>query len=572
MTVRMRVVHAGKVQQFVFDRREISIGRGPLNDVALRHAEFGKRHGTVSVSEAGELSFEDHGSPFATRILRDGEVIVSLGAEAPGTTAELEVGDILELGPRPSVRIEIEESCAVLPTTWRLHPTAEPGEVLRESAGGAEAFFEVCEQLSHHNDREVLLRGLAELSEECLGHRPARIAMSVLTEEEEFHDDVWALVERGGGAPEVGPAPDPLHLLGPQREVFLERMCEVGPDRRYAVILDECGGLTMIVVIGCEKEEVGEIDGAVVISIPGREDGSMPGLDRMGRLASLLSPPAKLWLEGRRARLLAESLVEENAYFRERERRAYHFKEFVCVSEAMQHARSEIDRRASSEEPVLVVGEAGTGKELFARALHHLGPRSNGMLIRLEAGRHRSADLEEQLFGYAVEGDVEVHAPRKGAFELARGGTIYLEEVERLSRTLQGKLVRVLNEHEVRRLGESVARHVDARLIVSTYGDLEELVETGALRRSLYLLLRDQILRVPSLRERREDIVPLAEIFREKYRQRYGRRVEGFEEEVLEALVEYDWPGNVRQLITMVEAAVLRAGGESLLRMEHFLL
>ncbi|MEZ4458518.1 MAG: sigma 54-interacting transcriptional regulator [bacterium] len=262
------------------------------------------------------------------------------------------------------------------------------------------------------------------------------------------------------------------------------------------------------------------------------------------------------------------SALEENRYFRERERRHYLFKELVVESPAMRMTFEKLNSVVDAPTPVLLVGESGTGKELLARALHHFCAQRDGMLFRLNCAKTLDADIDVEMFGCVASEFQGAIAPRKGVFELAADGTVFLEEIDVLSPMIQGKLVRMLKEGEVRRVGDPVGRPVRARLVASTNRPISELVESNKLRRDLYLLLKDNIIDVPPLRQRNEDILPLARTFLKNYAQRYGRPVQRFDEEVLERLSNHDWPGNVRELQLMIESAVLKCD-EDTIRIVH---
>lgn len=194
------------------------------------------------------------------------------------------------------------------------------------------------------------------------------------------------------------------------------------------------------------------------------------------------------------------------------------------------------------------------------------------MLISLDCRALSDEVLDSELFGCVESEIVGAVAPRKGVFELADGGTVFLEEVDLLSPMMQSKLLRVLEEGEVRRIGEPVGRKVGARLVVGTHRDLGALVERGAFRRDLYLKLRDHVLRVPPLRERREDIVPLARVYLETFADRYDRPCRDFAGAAAERLRNHDWPGNARELKAVVESTVLKTEGETVVDEDHLTL
>jgi len=287
--------------------------------------------------------------------------------------------------------------------------------------------------------------------------------------------------------------------------------------------------------------------------------------DVLGSLQAIFDAPATVLGERRRlGRELAEA-IEENRYFRERERRHYFFKDLVCESAAMREVYEQVNARGDDCEPVLMTGEAGTGKELLARALHHLGRRQGGMLIRLNCAEVPRELVDIELFGCVASELIGAVAPREGIFELARDGTVFLDEIDRLSPLMQGKIVRVIQEGEVRRIGEGVGRRIMTRLIASTHHDLEELRDRGALREDLYQLLVAGVLEVPPLRRRREDILPLARIFLAKFAHRHSANCRSIGSDLGAWMEAYRWPGNVRQLQSFMESAVLMARDEEVL-------
>jgi transcriptional regulator with GAF, ATPase, and Fis domain len=292
-------------------------------------------------------------------------------------------------------------------------------------------------------------------------------------------------------------------------------------------------------------------------------------LEAIARWARAIGPTAALVARSLGQSRLAMSHLEENRYFRERERRHYLFKELICESAAMRAVYDAVNKRVDGDSPVLITGEAGTGKELIARALHHLSHRKQGMLISLHCGSLDEGLLDFELFGCVASELAGAVASRQGIFELARDGTVFLDEVDLLSPLMQGKLVRMLKEREVRRLGDAVGRSVNARLIASTHRDLQQLVDEGRLRHEFYLALRGHVLEVPPLRARKEDVLPLARTFLRRFAHRYGARCRGFDEPLVQWMVAYEWPGNVRELQTFVEAVVLKCQEAEIVEFER---
>ena len=256
------------------------------------------------------------------------------------------------------------------------------------------------------------------------------------------------------------------------------------------------------------------------------------------------------------------AIEEENRHFRDRQRRRHLMKEIVANSAAMCALNDRIERLRSLSDPALLMGEAGTGKELIARILHHRGGRAAGMLITQHCGAMGDDELDFELFGHAGE---PPSTSRRGVMELADGGTVFLDEVHRLSARLQTKLLRVLQEGEIFRTGESVARTIDVRIVASSHLDLMQLADEGGFRRDLALALSRHVLRVPPLRERVEDIEALTVAFTRGFARRYRTAAAGVSEETLAWLRGLGWPGNVRELQTVIERAVLHADPEQVL-------
>jgi DNA-binding NtrC family response regulator len=222
-----------------------------------------------------------------------------------------------------------------------------------------------------------------------------------------------------------------------------------------------------------------------------------------------------------------------------------------------------VERVAPVNSTVLVLGESGTGKELVAEAIHHGSPRSSGPLVKVACAALAEGVLEAELFGNEKGAYTGAHELRKGRFELAHGGTLFLDEIGELSPALQVKLLRVLQEGEFERVGGAETLRTDVRVIAATNRALDQEVEAGRFREDLYWRLNVIAVRVPPLRDRREDIVPLAEHFLQKVRRATRREQPSrFDETVLEVLRESRWPGNVRELENAIERAVVLARGD----------
>jgi two-component system NtrC family response regulator len=235
--------------------------------------------------------------------------------------------------------------------------------------------------------------------------------------------------------------------------------------------------------------------------------------------------------------------------------------ELIGTSEAMQKVFSALRKLASTDAPVLIAGESGTGKELAARAIHRLGAQGEGPFVAINCGAIPENLLESELFGHEKGAFTGAHAQRKGRIELAHGGTLFLDEIGELPLPLQVKLLRVLQEHTLQRVGGRQDVVVDARVISATNRDLKAAVEAGRFRDDLYYRVAVVNLPLPPLRDRGEDVFLLARVFLEREAGRAKRKIVGFAPDALRAIEAHTWPGNVRELENRVRRAVVMADG-----------
>src|SRR6185295_7210497 len=252
-----------------------------------------------------------------------------------------------------------------------------------------------------------------------------------------------------------------------------------------------------------------------------------------------------------------QRLLEENTKLRQELRERYDLSNLVGNSRAMQQVYEQVAQVASSPTTVLIRGESGTGKELVAHAIHYNSPRAEKPFIKVSCGALPEGLIESELFGYEPGAFTDARAQKKGRFELAHAGTLFLDEVGELSRSTQVKLLRVLQEREFERLGGVQPIKVDVRLVAATNKDLEAAVQQGEFREDLYYRLNVFSIFLPPLRERRPDILLLADHFVEKYAAAHGKDVRRIATTAIDMLMSYHWPGNVRELENCIERAVL---------------
>jgi formate hydrogenlyase transcriptional activator len=260
-------------------------------------------------------------------------------------------------------------------------------------------------------------------------------------------------------------------------------------------------------------------------------------------------------------RQLKDRLETENVYLQEEIRSDHNVEELVGSDPGLLALLDTLTPIAASDATVLIQGETGTGKELIARALHNRGPRRDRPLVKVNCGAISAGLVESELFGHVRGAFTGALSRRAGRFEIADGGTIFLDEVGELPADTQVKLLRVLQEREFEPVGSSQAIKVDVRVIAATNRDLEEAVKAGRFRADLYYRLNVIPLRVPPLRERRGDIKQLAMYFLQRSARKAGRPVRGISSQALQGLHDYSWPGNVRELQNVIERAVVLSGG-----------
>ncbi|MFQ5877325.1 MAG: sigma-54-dependent transcriptional regulator [Acidobacteriota bacterium] len=267
-----------------------------------------------------------------------------------------------------------------------------------------------------------------------------------------------------------------------------------------------------------------------------------------------------------RRALQHRSLARENLLLKERFSRQLEGPEILGESPALERALDQVRRVAPTGATVLLEGESGSGKELFARALHHLSGRKTQSFFAINCAAIPETLLESELFGYEKGAFTGAGASKRGKFEIADKGTLFLDEIGDLSPVLQGKVLRVIETRQFERVGGTQTRTVDLRLVAASNKDLRSLVARGTFRQDLYFRLSVFPIRVPSLRERREDIPILARHFVEKFAAEQKRKgpIE-IAPEALAALVDYPWPGNVRELENTIERALILGEGDRVL-------
>jgi formate hydrogenlyase transcriptional activator len=295
---------------------------------------------------------------------------------------------------------------------------------------------------------------------------------------------------------------------------------------------------------------------------PGAYDGV--DLDFLGRVAKQVAVAFENALAFECIEKLKEKLTQEKVYLEEEIRTEHNFEEIVGESAGLRRLLKEVETVAPTDSTVLIRGETGTGKELIARALHHLSPRRQRTFVKLNCAAIPTGLLESELFGHEKGAFTGAITQKVGRFELAHQGTLFLDEVGDIPPELQPKLLRVLQEQEFERLGSTKTVRVDVRLLAATNRDLAAMATNGQFRNDLYYRLNVFPLLLPPLRDRRDDIPRLVRHFAQKVARRMGRAIETIPAETMDALVQYSWPGNIRELENVIERAVILSPGSEL--------
>jgi len=286
---------------------------------------------------------------------------------------------------------------------------------------------------------------------------------------------------------------------------------------------------------------------------------------RMGAFDYIDKPfsPKELRVVTREA-LRNREIYFENLYLRKELEARTEFDMVVGKSKAMEEVLDIVKRVSPSESTVLITGESGTGKEILAREIHKYSRRKSGPFVVVDCGALVETLFESELFGHIKGSFTGAHETKHGRFEVANGGTIFLDEISNISLNIQAKLLRVIQEREVTRVGSSKAIKVDVRIIAATSENLAEAVKEGKFREDLFYRLSVVPIHIPRLRDRKEDIPLLLEHFLRKYNKRAKKNIKSVSNQVKKALMEYEWPGNIRELENTIERAVVLSRGDSL--------
>lgn len=565
------VVQSGEQQGSSFEVSDntVTLGRAHSNQIVLSDRHLSAEHAIIE-PDAGRFFFRDNRSTNGSRIKR-GERVFVLGGPDQVPFA-LEDGDLLLLGdPGNPVQIsvslsreEAKEEQGKVVSVRRLAEIPQIEVAVSRDPSRLSALYRATRSLAGVREFDEVLEAVsAAIFEIVTGATHLTIALA----DENEPRRIVPVLTRSRSMEHKGETI-------PISRTVLNRVIKDRAALHIADAVSEIGsksihGAQILSVLGVPLWVGEEVRGAALI-----DNRDSPGMfaERDLELLTVLAGQAALAIENsrllRRLRLAEERLEKENRYLKGSEEKR-RFKGIIGQSKAMEKVFEQIRKVMDTRVTVAIEGETGTGKELVASMIHYQGNRRDKLFVAQNCAALPETLLESELFGHKKGSFTNAHEDKKGIFEIADGGTVFLDEVGEMSLALQSKLLRVLQEGEVRPLGASYSKKVDVRIISATNRNLEEEVAQGRFRKDLFYRLRVFPITLPPLRERKDDIPLLANFFLKKYGEEIGRPMAGFSQEALALLMAYHWPGNVRELENEVQRIVIQGDPGSFVTPEH---
>ena len=549
-----------KGNKFSLAKDEVSIGRDPSNDISLLDALVSRRHCLIH-KEGETFRLQDlesrnntfiSGVPVRERVLANGDqirvgntIFIFQAANAESSPSNAAVSfDSVPAGGEPTVILRKEDALYLQP----LQPEALPTSA--RTVRDLDVLFNFSRTLNS-------VRGLVALQEKVLETileiAPADRAAILLTEDGSSFSHIFGRDRQRGSHQPIHASQTILNRVLEEHVAVLSNDIQTTDDFRDAESLIERRVRSVLAVpLEVQDKMLG------VLYLEASSPGTRFDSDLL-QLVTALGNIAALSIENARH---IEALGGENRRLHE-ELNIHH--SMVGESKAMHEVYDFVSRVAGRDSTVLIYGESGTGKELVARAVHVNSPRADKPFVAINCAAITETLLESELFGHEKGSFTGAISQKKGKLEVAEGGTIFLDEIGELAVPMQAKLLRVLQEREFERVGGTRPIKLDVRLIAATNRDLTEASRSGAFRPDLYYRLNVVSLRMPALRERREDIPLLAAFFAAQYSEKVNRRVAGISPQARACLMRYDWPGNVRELENAIERAVVLGSTELIL-------
>ena len=555
-----------------------SIGRAPANEVVLQDSHVSGRHARI-VQGLDAATIEDLGSTNGTSVIR-GEEHIAL--TEVGDAVELQDGDVVQLGKddefcRLSVSL-LEEDDDKSATVVTVKKVDEGTEVPRDP-DRLSALYEAQRKVGQAEDLDAVLESIASAVFDLLAHA-THVTVVLQARDDERGDDgkkakprnYLPVLTRRRPEDKGGPPSDSQNEFIPitrsvYRKVLSERSAVLAADAKKQIgATPSLMGASVRSTIAVPLWSGDEILG--VLQVDNRD---APGMLKPADLDVLLLVAEQASLAIANARLIKRLKVaeerarSENAFLKDREKvrrggARSGGREVLIIGDGdpIQELLRQLDKVVDTNVTVLIEGETGTGKELVASALHYRSRRRDKLFVAQNCAALAENLLESELFGHTKGSFTGAHEDKKGLFELADGSTLFLDEVTEAPMSIQSKLLRALQEGEIRPVGAPEPRRVNVRVVTATNRNLEKEVEAGRFREDLYYRLKVFPLRVPSLRERRTDIPLLMQHFLERYAEEIGKPVAGVSSEAVNLMMAYDWPGNVRELQNEVQRVVIQ--------------
>jgi transcriptional regulator with GAF, ATPase, and Fis domain len=561
----------GKGYRIETQQPVVGVGREGKNELAINDIHVSSFHGKFRL-DGGRWIYEDNRSTNGSAIIR-GDEKITLGLGSTLMASEVLEGDLVLIGSarQPVVvavsfgrKLSDEEIGSALTLVARIKDVEKFQTVIGGDIGSLGRLYSVLCKLTWELDlgkiidstQEAVFQLLPKATHLCLAlyDHPTKSFIQMLCAERD---------------------------KGKMREAFKISQTIVNK------VLDEKGAI----LVGSAPDEVGQTEsimgaqilstmatplwsGDEIIGLLQIDNRRSPKIFRQEDLRLFLLLASQLSLAIQNAVLyeklqVAEGKLEgENRYLKgEEEKKRLMFVR--CGSRAMAEVYEKSEKVKDTKVTILIEGDTGTGKEVVASMIHYNSNRRDKLFVAVNCAAVPETLLESELFGHKKGAFTGADRDKKGLFETADGGSLFLDEVTEMPPSIQSKLLRVLQEGEVRPVGSTASRKVDVRVIAATNRNIQAEVASGRFREDLFYRLNVFPVRVPSLKERREDIVPLCNFFLQKYSKEFGKEVGGISQEALDAITAYDWPGNIREMENEIQRLVLIIEAGQIISMEH---
>jgi transcriptional regulator with GAF, ATPase, and Fis domain len=549
-------------QRAEFDQDVVRVGRAPDNDLVLTDPHISAHHLEIKTGPSSTV-LQDLRSTRGTSLVT-GEDRRRLD-ETGGYSVEIAGVSPIDLGSgnyltRIVVEVIDDEQSQVV-SICKLDDIAPVGAGLERDPNLLRRLYEAQKRIGGAGDLEEVLAAICD-GVLALIPRATHVSITLRDDDENASEPVYVtvLTRVRGDVANTAPSGRIPIARSVFKKVVAERTAVLAADAPRDVAQAES-------IVGASIRSVAAVPlwrGDDILGVIQADNRMAPSMLSAGDLEvlALFSSNASLAVSNarliRRLQAAQEQLRKENAFLKGREAKRGGTLEIIGKSAVILSLLGQLDKVVDTRVTVLVEGETGTGKELVASAVHYRSRRRDKLFVAQNCAALPENLLESELFGHRKGSFTGATEDKKGLFEIADGGTLFLDEVAEISVALQSKLLRVLQEGEVRPVGGARAHHVDVRIVAATNRNLEEEVKHGRFREDLYYRLKVFPIRVPPLRERREDIPMLAGVFLKRYASELGKAVGGFSQEAMELLVAYDWPGNVRELQNEVQRLVIQ--------------